>query len=177
MNVRHLTDNQIQDHLDGLMTPLQASELRSHLRECERCRQQVFLYQKIYAQLGVHEEEPFSQKFEERILSAIQGESLGFLHKQLWQVFAFALAALIFFRVSSLFMSYRPLIQSFQRLATPSFDRSLPRFDLFANWLEWIRPLQVHFPFMASVAAVLVFFLLLDHIMKQVRLRALSAQK
>lgn len=47
MELRHLTDEEIQDYLDGNV-PSGNRYVQEHLRKCERCRKALLEYQSLY---------------------------------------------------------------------------------------------------------------------------------
>ena len=173
MNNRHLQDEQIQEFLERGQTHGEATD---HLRQCERCRRRLALYQNMVRGFRLTDEEVFSFKFEKRVLQAIRGDSLGFLHKQLWQVFGGALIMLAFFKLSSLFMDYQPLLHSYRTFSWPSLVDLWPKWDL-AIFPAMLRSLFARFPLAVAAALVLLGMAILDQILTHTRSRTLSADR
>ncbi|HPI73986.1 MAG TPA: zf-HC2 domain-containing protein [bacterium] len=177
MNSRHLDDERIQNYLDGGLTAAENAEAQGHLAECDECRRQMEWYQKIYAGLGAGEPELFSSQWQDRVLQAVEGESLGFLHHQLRQVFAGVAVVLGLFKVSSLFMDYGSVVQSFRRPFLPSLHSIFAGFKFTADLAAWLHSLSPHLPLIASIIAALLFILLLDRLLSKARLRLLVTGK
>ncbi len=177
MNSRHPNDERMQDYLDGNLSATESAEVQGHLAECGECRRQMEWYQKIYARLNAEEQEVFSAHWQDRVLQAVEGESLGFLHHQLWQVFAGAAAVLGLFKLSSFFMDYGSVIQAFRRSFLPSLRAIFGGFHFSTDWSARLNGLSPHLPLIASVVAALVFILLLDRLLSKVRLRTPATGK
>jgi hypothetical protein len=177
VNERHINDEHIQNYLDEQLSLPEVNELRAHLLECPLCRQQVLFYQRFYQRMAEADEKVFSIKFEKRVMHAIQGEPLGFLHKQLWQVFGGALGVVAFFKLSSLFMDYKPMLNTFRKVSFPSYTISWPRFEFWSGLQTVAKALPVKPSFLMSMAAVLVFMLILDQVITHIRNRLLSIHK
>ncbi|NLP10283.1 zf-HC2 domain-containing protein [bacterium] len=177
MNSRHLNDEHMQNYLDGNLTAAESAEVQGHLAECGSCRQQMEWYQKIYSKLNAEEPEVFSSQWQDRVLQAVEGESLGFLHHQLWQVFVGMAVVLGLFKLSSLFMNYGSVVQVFRRSLLSSFYAIFTGLDFAAGVAARLHSLSLYLPLIASIAAALIFILLLDRLLSKARLRTLVTGK
>lgn len=177
MNSRHLSDERMQNYLDGNLSAAESAEVHGHLAECGDCRQQMEWYQKIYTTSNAEEPEVFSSEWQERVLQAVEGESLGFLHHQLWQVFAGVVVVLGLFKISSLFMDYGSFVQAFSRSLLSSLRLIFAGFDLIEGPAVRLHSLSPHLPLIASVVAAVIFILLLDRLLSKARLRTLVTGK
>ncbi len=177
MNSRHLNDERMQDYLDGNLTAAERAEVHGHLADCGECRQQMEWQQKIYAALNAEEPEVFTNQWQDRVLQAIDGESLGFLHHQLWQVFAGAAVVLGLLKVSSLFMDYGSFVQAFRRSLLSSLRLIFAGFDSIDALAVRLHSLSPHLPLIASIVAAVIFILLLDRLLSKARLRTMVTGK
>jgi hypothetical protein len=175
MSGRHVDDAQIQSYLDDLLSSAEAAVVRSHLQACASCREQVLFYQKFYQQMAGSGVEPFSPRLEDRILHTIQGEPLGFLHKQLAQVFGGALAFMAFIMTSTLFMNYDSLLESLRRFSFPAV--SLPDLSFLNGLKNMATSISEQYPFLLAAAAVMVAMLAFDQLITHIRSRLASSHK
>jgi hypothetical protein len=72
--VRHLTDFEIQDHLDGNLGG-RASEIESHIDECASCRKKVKEYQILFGQLNADQTPVLSPNFAQSVVRTIESET------------------------------------------------------------------------------------------------------
>lgn len=93
MVIEHLTDSQIQDYLDGNMSPDQQKSLCEHTDTCESCRNNLLSYQQLYHNLEDDRDVVLSRVFTKNVLMIAKKESMGEVHIKLTSVF------LIFFGV------------------------------------------------------------------------------
>jgi len=177
MNSRHLNDERMQNYLDGNLTAAESAEVEGHVAECRDCRQQMEWHKKIYATLNAEEPKVFSSQWQDRVLQAVEGESLGFLHHQLWQVFAGAAVVLGFVKISSLFMDYGGFIRAFRESLLSSLHLIFSGFDSLDGPAVRLHSLLPHLPLIASVVAAVIFILLLDRLLSKARLRTLVTGK
>ena len=177
MNSRHPNDEQMQNYLDGNLSAAEGAEVQDHLAECGTCRRQMEWYLKIYTKLNAEEPEVFSTQWQDRVLQAVEGESLGFLHHQLWQVFAGVAVVLGLFKLSSLFMDYGSVVQAFRRSFLPSLRSIFTGFHFSTDWSARLNGLSPHLPLIVSMVSAIIFILLLDRLLIKVRLRTLVTGK
>jgi predicted anti-sigma-YlaC factor YlaD len=91
--IEHLTDAQIQDYLDGNMSPDEQRHLCEHTDMCEGCRNNLLSYQQLYRNLKDDRDIVLSRMFTKNVLALAKKESMGEVHIKLTSVF------LIFFGV------------------------------------------------------------------------------
>jgi hypothetical protein len=77
MQLKHLTDEEIQDFLDGNLSDEITLSIRRHLESCTLCRQTVKQYQSVYSGLGREEGFELSKGFVKSVVKMLpaQGET------------------------------------------------------------------------------------------------------
>lgn len=70
MAIRHLTDDEIQDHLDGNLTPKKRF-VQDHLKTCEFCRKALAEYKSLYLELKDDKGFKLSRGFAQSVISRI----------------------------------------------------------------------------------------------------------
>lgn len=74
MQLEHLTDEEIQDYLDGNLSEKITLLVRQHLEECRRCREALKQYQSVY--VGLEDEKGFelSKGFARSVINKLPAE-------------------------------------------------------------------------------------------------------
>jgi anti-sigma factor RsiW len=133
MGLRHLTDDELQDYLDGNSAELDEWPAR-HLAQCEQCRQELQLYRALCDGLADSPVEGLASGFPDRVLAAlpakpghVEREQIG---ERLLVVFAIAAMAV----VSIIFLDWSQLLSfalgSFSGLVGTVEKASPEHFDL-----------------------------------------------
>jgi hypothetical protein len=94
--LNHLSDNDIQDFLDGNL-PEREAQISRHCRECQSCREEIETYRLIYGQLPALVTEESAPDLCHRVLSALHRDSHLSGRAAVWDrltVFAAAAACL-----------------------------------------------------------------------------------
>ena len=118
--MRHLTDNEIQDYLDGNI-PEENKYVQEHLRTCERCRKALLEYQSLY--LGLKKDQGFElpTSFPNKVISRLPEEQTVKSRPKYFEfalvILGVAVAGLVSFHLIDL----RPLIQTFSGMSMPKF--------------------------------------------------------
>jgi len=69
MNEKHLSDDQLQDYLDGNITI--TNSFKAHLESCSRCQEALAAYQSLYAMLKEAPKAFLSESFADRTLAQL----------------------------------------------------------------------------------------------------------
>ena len=86
MALKHLTDNQVQEYLDGKIS--KNSWMAEHLRSCSDCTEQIDAYSSLYSALEVEEKMGLSANFADRVVSTITAQASTTPGFQIWQIFS-----------------------------------------------------------------------------------------
>ncbi len=177
MSSNHISEEQIQDFLDEVLHPAEVESVRTHLQACAYCREQVRQYQSLYSELAHSAAWEPSRHFSRRVVRQLGGDTLGSLHTGLLQVFGFACGAVAFFKVSSLFMSYAPVVNSFKKLSWPSWQWPSAEMSWLTQVQSFILETRVPLTMISGVAGILLFMFLLDLVLRHIRLKMAIGSK
>ncbi len=81
MNEYHLTDNEVQEYLDGT-TPL-SKFAEAHLEKCPTCISSVQAYRSLYEQIKSSDAQVIPDGFPDRVMEQVTVASAG-KHKHAW---------------------------------------------------------------------------------------------
>lgn len=109
MELRHLTDEEIQDHLDGNVTPGNKF-IQEHLRTCERCRKALLEYQNLY--LGLKKDRGFElpANFPKEVISKLPEEKIARSPSKYYEFLLIVIGIAVAGYASLQFIDLRPLI-------------------------------------------------------------------
>lgn len=71
MSLRHLTDEEIQEYLDGSLPPENVLLSQTHLEICPFCRESLRQYQRLYVDLAGDEDFELSRDFAKSVTSKL----------------------------------------------------------------------------------------------------------
>jgi hypothetical protein len=177
MTSKHITEEYIQDYLDKVLDPAEVAAVQEHLQACADCREQVRQYQSLYSQISHAVAWEPSKQFSRHVVRQLGGEPLGSLHTRLLQVFGGACGVIGFYKLSSLFMSYAPVFNSFKSLTWPKWQ--MPSSEM--TWWTQVQTLltETHVPLtmVSGVFGILVFMVILDQILRHIRIKLALGSK
>lgn len=177
MKSNHITEEHIQDYLDEVLDPAEVDTVRSHLQACAYCRDQVRQYQSLYNQISRSAAWEPSRHFSRNVVRQLGGEPLGALHTRLLQVFAVACAVIGFFKLSSLFMSYAPVLNSFKSLTWPKWQMPSGELTWWTQMQTLLTETRVPLTMVSGVVGILIFMVILDQILRLIRMKLAVGSK
>lgn len=121
MTLRHLTDEELQDYMDGNLSAEQKITCSRHLQACDFCRDEIELYQSLSKQLGSESGFSLSHRFSKAVMAKIQPESLGSVHGQLWSVFLSLLGIVVGLNITFYFFDFSAVIKEIKSIPTPNY--------------------------------------------------------
>jgi hypothetical protein len=160
VELRHLTDEEIQDYLDGNI-PEENKYVQEHLRTCERCRKALLGYQNLY--LGLKKEQGFElpSNFPKTVISKLPEEEIEKSRPKYYEfaliILGIAVAGLVGFHLIDL----RPLIQTFSGMPIPKFAFISTFFDSFISLL---KILNINTSLVIFSALTIIIIKVLDYI-------------
>ena len=116
MALKHVSDTDLQDYLDGTLSSARINELEKHLNSCFSCQEQFNAYTRLYTDLN--DEIPFelTPKFSKKVLEKIQKESMGSVHGQLWHIFMILFALIVCINVTIYYFDFKPLLNNMAKI-------------------------------------------------------------
>lgn len=119
--MKHLSDEEIQDFLDGNL-PERNQEIERHLSECESCRVEVKHYRRLAAALAADTGQDLAAGFADRVMVRVSAEPVARPRAVLFERLAMALVGAAMVVVAAVFLDWslvgRVLVEMFSRAAT-----------------------------------------------------------
>lgn len=108
---RHLTEIELQQHLDGDLDcryPLRTA----HLNTCQRCQQEVSKYRNLYSSLAMAEPPPLNKNFAAKVCAEAFRRALQERNQRLTNIGLMALSGLVLIMVSWYYLDMVTIWQS-----------------------------------------------------------------
>ena len=168
MALNHLTDEQIQEYLDGNVS--KNSWIADHLKSCGDCEAQIDEYSSLYSALEVDEKIGLSANFADAVVSRITLQASAIPGFQIWQI----LLAVVGFGVGLAAAVYLIGINSFGKLFTSlaEFGKIFP--SVLAVISNYFSGINLNFGLLGLAAFALLFMVFLDHFVFQPKQRPVS---
>ena len=133
MQLEHLTDEEIQDYLDGNLSQKITLLVRQHLEECNRCRQTLKQYQSVY--VGLEDDKKFElpKGFARSVVNQLPVEGEAKSYFSFLNIFLALLGAATFIGVTLYYINLKPLGKILSHL--------LPGRELGAGLLDLMKGL------------------------------------
>ena len=109
MQLKHLTDEEIQDFLDGNLSREIALLTERHLETCRLCREAVKQYQNVYAGLGQDKGFELSKGFARSVVKMLPAQGEAKSPFDLLNVFLIILGVIVAAGVTVRYVDLRPL--------------------------------------------------------------------
>ena len=168
MALNHLTDEQIQEYLDGNVS--KNSWIADHLKSCGDCEAQIVEYSSLYSALEVEEKIGLSANFSDAVVSRITLQASPTPGFQIWQI----LLATVGLGVGLAAAVYLIGINSFGKLFTSlaEFGKIFP--SVLAVISNYFAGINLNFGLLGLAAFALLFMVFLDHFVFQPKQRPVS---
>jgi len=135
MQLKHLTDEEIQDFLDGNLSEEITVSIRRHLEGCALCRQTVKQYQSVYSGLGREEGFELSKGFAKSVVKMLPAQRGARSSFGLLNVCLTVLAVIVAAGVTIRYVDLRPLGSALSHL--------LPGPQLGSGMLAFVEDLLI----------------------------------
>jgi len=168
MALNHLTDEQIQEYLDGNVS--KNSWIADHLKSCGDCEAQIDEYSSLYSALEVEEKIGLSANFVDAVVSRITLQASATPGFQIWQI----LLAVVGLGVGLASAVYLIGINSMGMLFTSvgEFAKIFP--SVLAVISNYFAGINLNFGLLGLAAFAVLFMVFLDHFVFQPKQRAVS---
>ncbi len=169
MQLQHLTDEEIQDYLDGNLSGDVASLILQHLEVCHRCREAVKQYQSVYIQLEDDKGFQLSKGFARSVVNKLPAEGEAKSYSGIINILLVVLGIVVSLGVTLQYVDLKPLGKALSDF--------LPGPELGAGLLDLVEGLLVglngNVEFL--MVALLIFLLVvgLDRLVFQPKYRRL----
>jgi len=168
MALKHLTDEHIQEYLDGNVSG--KSWITGHLESCVDCNEQIVKYSSLYSALKVEEKIGLSARFADVVVSKITAQASATPAFQIWQIFL----AVLGFGVGLAAAVYLIGINSIGKLFTGLGEFAKIFSGVLAVIGNYFAGINLNFGLLGLAAFALIFMVFLDHFVFQPKQRAVS---
>jgi hypothetical protein len=128
---QHLSDEELQRYLDDPL-PGDAIRLTAHLAACPACRNELQHYKELYGVLAQAPEVALARGFAKGVVKNIESETLGQLHKRLWQGFVLLFVFLVSVQLCFYYVGPAELLNAFRIF--PADKIRFAWFDALPQW-------------------------------------------
>lgn len=165
MQLQHLTDEEIQDYLDGNLSEDNALLARQHLETCPLCRKAVKQYQSIYVRLEDDQGFELSKGFARSVVNKLPAEAEAKSYSGIINIILAVMGIVVSLGITLRYVDLKPLGRALSDFI-PGPDLGTGLLDLLEGLLVGLNG-NVGF----LIVALLVFFLVagLDRFVLQPR--------
>lgn len=174
MALRHLTDEEIQQYLDGGLTKGQ-TQLHTHLETCKFCQKELQQYKSLYMGLSKDVNFALSANFANSVVARVQVDAKRTSHVRLWNI---VFAALVMIAgaaaVTVYFIDFEFLSDSISKIFGVFGYLNLAIFSPIKNYLS---RLDMDFRILALAGLVLILISAIDHFLIHTKFKYLPFSK
>ncbi|MDZ7331404.1 MAG: zf-HC2 domain-containing protein [candidate division KSB1 bacterium] len=166
MTSDHLTDQQLQEYLDGVLEPQQVLGIEKHLRHCDVCQAELQQYQFLYSELQAAPPAILAPDFSVAVIKIIRFEKtkalLTRLWSALWPIGTFAAAV----GVMSRYVDLKSFVSLFIESLNPTryFDSTI-----IANLYQILEKYHINLNIIIFAGLTLILVFLIDQFISKYR--------
>lgn len=123
----HLTDEELQNYLDGNISHSQISIFEQHIESCERCQFELAQYRSLYVELKEDVAFDLSPNFSNAVIKAVQVGAKKALLARLWNLLLPVIGIAVGIGVMIYYVDFKPFIKVFADSLNPGryFDSAV----------------------------------------------------
>jgi len=160
MTSRHLTDEEIQDYLDGnLQSENRLSE--EHLQTCQLCQNTMEEYNRLYEELKVDEGFELSPGFLESVLSRLKKEKASTSSLSLAEILILGMMAVVALFTTIYFVNWASFGQVISRILLSEAETLL---TIWGNSVKLLMELNLSPDLLFLAGVILLIIKLLDYL-------------
>jgi len=167
----HLTDEELQNYLDGNISHKQIPIFEQHIESCEKCQSELAQYRSLYA--GLKEDVAFNllPGFSTAVMKAIQAQVRKTWLARLWNVLLPILGVAAGIGVMIYYIDFKPFLKIFSDSLNPSryFDSAV-----VSNLNQVLAKLNVNLNIIVFAGLSLLVVILIDHLISRYKLKFIS---
>lgn len=172
MATTHLTDEQIQDYLDGNLTHYQVTFLTEHIQSCQKCQAELAQYQSLYGELK--EDVPFnlSPNFSNAVMKAVQAEQKKAFWARVWNMLLPIIGIAVGIGVMMYYVDFKPFVKIFADSLNPAryFDDS----EVLSELSQVLAKLNLNLNIIVFAGLSLLIVILIDYLISRHREKLFS---
>ncbi len=174
MATEHLTDEQIQDYLDGNLPHDQVSILNGHIQSCQQCQSELAQYRSLYVELKEEVEFDLAPGFTNAVMKAVQAEAKKAFLTRLWNLLLPIIGIAVGIGVMIYYVDFKPFVKAFADSLNPSryFDNTV-----LTNLNEILGKLNVNLNLIVFAGLSLLAVILIDQLLSRHKAKFFSYMK
>ncbi len=161
----HLTDEELQNYLDGNISHNQVSIFKQHIESCEKCQSELAQYQSLYVELK-KEDVAFnlSPDFANAVMKSIQAGAKKALLARLWNVLLPVIGIAVGIGVMIYYIDFKPFMKVFADSLNPGryFDSAV-----LSELNHVLAKLNVNLNIIVFAGLSLLAVILIDHLISR----------
>lgn len=171
MALKHVTDEQIQDYLDGKLS-MEKHWIPTHLESCDFCKKQLNQYQNLYAALGKERNFKLSPNFSDSVVARLQEVSAAAFKLRVWHIELSILGLIIGMGAALYFIELKPLLGIFTQFgSTAQKYLNLEAFSIITNYFSG---LNINIGLLGFAILIILVMTAIDHFIIQSKRKLIS---
>ncbi len=171
MAIRHLTDEEIQDYIDGNLST-ESRSVHTHLRRCQLCQKALAEYQSLYLGLKDDKGFKFSSNFAKSVISKLPQEPATKSHFKYAEIFLVTMGLVVAGFAAFYFVDLKPLGETIARILLPQFHFIS---ESFLSMRSLLTQLNINISLLVFSGLTLLIIGALDHILFHPRRKPISS--
>ena len=116
MAVKHLSEKEIQNYLDGNLSPKEKTDFQNHLASCTRCHEMVDAYKEMYAGLKQEPDFHLSPRFTQLVMNRIEAQGSSFFAVRLKDILLSILGLIVGLGTTLYFIDLSQFMKPFEKM-------------------------------------------------------------
>ncbi|KPL00578.1 MAG: hypothetical protein AMJ90_08085 [candidate division Zixibacteria bacterium SM23_73_2] len=170
MALRHLTDEQIQDFLDGNLS-LTNKSAQKHLETCELCQEALEEYKKLHLELKKEPGFKLPKRFAADVISKLPQAPKLKSHKNYAEILLVILGILAGLSAILYFINWDPIVKTITYIPLLQFEFL---FDLWISAGTILTNLKINIDLLLLSGLTLLVISILDYMVSHYRYRSIS---
>jgi len=170
MELRHLTDEEIQNYLDGNLSPENKFAQR-HLKRCKLCQKTLKEYKSLYLELKDEKGFRLSRGFASSVISKLPKEPVARSQSKYAEILLVIVGIVAAGFTTLHFVDVKPLVRMITQILLPQFEFISASFGSIANLLEG---LNINSSLLVFSGLTLLIIRVLDYIILHLRRTPIS---
>ena len=167
--MNHLTDDEIQEYLDGRL-PDRAAAVETHLRGCKSCREKVKQYELLYADLETDQIPALHADFAGKVAAAL-GRQLATERRSRLRIILASVAGIICLLASAIyFLNVPHLLGALRKLSLENYLN----LEFVSRYKELVESSGVNLSLVLFVLLALVAVWVIDYMVRRHSRRPVS---
>ncbi len=171
MALKHLSDTEIQDYIDGNLSQKQTAILNDHLCTCKKCQKELDEYQVLFTELKKEPTINLSTHFTKTIISKINQESTETFNISLRDILLSVLGLILAIGTTFAFVDVKTLLKSFNSMFKPQVDSGI---TIFTKFQQLMAAMNIDINLFLFAGIILLIILLIDHVVYRHRHKLIS---